>query len=418
MIRVFLDYLLDNNVPYRITNGYQSIIDNLDDGDSDYDILLKKKDFEHVEEIVEGFCNKTDYKIVQIYHQKVLAKNIFIYDFKNDDILNLDFYGEVSRQNILILKETSVFATHRKLEGISILEPSQEFIQYLVKKVDKGKLSEEVFLYLKELFDREPDQCSEYLVRFFEKESKRLKMAFIEGDFSFPHKNVASLKLDFVNNTRNTRIFTFENGFRILKRIFRPTGFVVSFLGPDGSGKSTIIDGLSRETIPFRRSDYFHLKPFPQKESTKIVSDPQGKVPYSMLISLVKISAFLIQYNMGWLKNVLRLKIQSSLVVFDRYYDDLLVDPKRYRLGVTGFFARFVRYLIPKPNVFFVLTGNAERIHERKKEVTLNELKRQIIEYDSLVDEKRYLHIDVNRPPSDIILEVKQILMNKMHERY
>lgn len=200
----------------------------------------------------------------------------------------------------------------------------------------------------------------------------------------------------------------------------QPKGFTICFLGPDGSGKSTIIDGLLKRDLPFNRYDYFHLKPILQKDSGehKVVSDPHQHKPYSLLKSYIKLLFFVYQYNKGWVYNIVPLKSKSSLVIFDRYYDDILVDHKRYRYSGSKSAAKFIRNFIPKPDLYFVLTTNANIIHKRKQEVAIEELERQIKGYRSLVDDKRYINIDVSKTPKEIVSEISNIIVSKINERY
>ena len=191
---------------------------------------------------------------------------------------------------------------------------------------------------------------------------------------------------------------------------------IISFLGPDGSGKSTIIEKI-KQTNLFSEYYYFHLKPLTDKNldcNVDIVTDPHAKPIYSKSKSFVKLIYLTIQYNWGWLKNILRLNNKTTLIIFDRYFDDLIVDHKRYRYGGSIVFARFIRLFIPKPEIYFILTAGAEILFERKREVSLDELKRQLKEYKKLVDNKRYFEIDVNRTLDDIIKDIiKLIKINK-----
>ena len=195
----------------------------------------------------------------------------------------------------------------------------------------------------------------------------------------------------------------------------------VSFLGPDGSGKSTIINKVIETRLPFRRKDYFHLKPIKKSsanDNLKTVTDPHKYPPYNKIKSYLKILYFIYQYNIGWIKNILPLKIKSSLIIFDRYFDDILVDTRRYRYGGSQAIVRIARKFIPKPDIYFILTADPEVIYRRKKEVPFEELQRQVEAYRSLADGKRYFNIDVNRPPEEIVKEIVHIMMEKMNERY
>ena len=203
----------------------------------------------------------------------------------------------------------------------------------------------------------------------------------------------------------------------LIERMIEKPSFSISFLGPDGSGKSTIISKI-KEIPLFINNYYFHLKPLYSREKLIIVEEPHKYPPYSKLKSYIKLLYFIYQYNCGWLKNIMPLKIKSSLVIFDRYYDDMLVDTKRYRYGGSVRLAKFARLFISKPDIYFILTTDPKVIYERKQEVPFKELERQVKEYRALADGKRYFNIDVNRSPEDIAQEIMDIIMGKMNERY
>ena len=205
----------------------------------------------------------------------------------------------------------------------------------------------------------------------------------------------------------------------LIKRIFEKPALSISFLGSDGSGKSTIIEAVKKYPL-FINYYYYHLKPLKHGNTLnagEIVIDPHKFPPYSKFKSYIKLCYLIGQYSLGWLINITPLTIKSSLVIFDRYFDDLLVDNRRYRYGGDIKFAKFARIFIPRPDMYFILTADATVIYERKQEVAFTELERQIEEYRRLADDKRYFNIDVNRTPEEITKEIVNIMMEKMNER-
>ncbi len=418
MIHQFLKYLHEQKIDYALLNGYHEL-EGLYLANSDVDILFKKKYFKNIEQIIGSFCKQTNYKIVQIYHQEVWAKNIFLYDEINQTFLNLDLYGELSRDKTFYFKEHEIFQNLDRYNDLPILAPYQEFVYYLIKKLAKNDLSLANYDHLKSLYLKDAHRCELVIQKFFPNEYNLVFVSFKNSTYDTFLLLRDLLVKDVLENKSISISSFFLNMMRILKRITKPTGISISFLGPDGAGKSTIINSLIQSPLPYRRHDYFHLKPIVKTEETsQVVSDPHKFEPYSSLKSYIKLLYFIKQYNFGWIKNIMILKVKSSLVIFDRFYDDLLVDNKRYRYGGHIKIAKLARVFIPKPELYFVLTADANVIQKRKKEVPYNELKRQINAYQSLTDNKRYFHIDVDRKPNEITAEIIHLLMRKMHERY
>jgi hypothetical protein len=301
-------------------NGYKTILDT-DDSCPDIDLLFKLKDFKKVDAIVKSFCEQSNYKIVQCYYQDVYAKNFFLYNEETQRFLNLDIYGKLLGKHITFFNEGEIFPASETYEGIPILKPYQEFAYYLVKRIDKAKISQTQFEHLKTLFDQNTQKCLEHIKLYMSTDVSFIKTAFEQNNYEILNANLEGLAKDIIRNRKLGLGEKVKNQFRVFKRIIRPTGFSIAFLGPDGSGKSTIINGVTQGELPFRRVDYFHLKPFPTKHgmASKTVSDPHALPPYSALKSYLKLGVFFIQYNYGWIKNIIKLKIKSSLVIFDRY---------------------------------------------------------------------------------------------------
>jgi thymidylate kinase len=154
-----------------------------------------------------------------------------------------------------------------------------------------------------------------------------------------------------------------------------------------------------------------HLKPFlviPQRgEPGAIVIDPHGRPPRSALLSIAKIIVWLFE---EWSVNCFHDK-SDTLLIYDRYFHDLLIDPKRYRYGGPLWAAKIIGMLIPQPILWVLLDAPAHVLQTRKKEVPLEETSRQRQAYLAFVRNQRsYVVIDASQPLDRVIAEVESAL--------
>jgi len=79
-------------------------------------------------------------------------------------------------------------------------------------------------------------------------------------------------------------------------------------------------------------------------------------------------------------------KVRSTLVVFDRYYHDMLIDPVRYRLPSTCALPKLLVWMIPQPDLWLILDAPPETLVARKGEITLQAAQELTIKYRALAN--------------------------------
>ena len=123
---------------------------------------------------------------------------------------------------------------------------------------------------------------------------------------------------------------------RFVSRVTMPAGVWIAIYGPDGCGKSSVIAKLKPKIIPyFRRIDQSHFRPYVggSRGDRSPAPDPHTGPNRSFLVSVLKILYYWTDYVVGYLLKVLPACIRSTFYIFDRYYDDICIDPKRYAYG-------------------------------------------------------------------------------------
>jgi thymidylate kinase len=192
----------------------------------------------------------------------------------------------------------------------------------------------------------------------------------------------------------------------------------VCILGPDGAGKSTVLEAVSKGLVGASKEIHVrHLKPdiLRNGPSSGPVTDPHGKPPRAMAMSLLKVFAWLIE---AWVDQFAHGHKNATLRLWDRYYHDLLVDPKRYRYGGPMGLARLVGCLIPKPDLWILLDAPPEVLQARKREVRFEETARQRQAYLELVKGmKNAVVVDASQPLDDVVADASAAILDFLAER-
>lgn len=185
-------------------------------------------------------------------------------------------------------------------------------------------------------------------------------------------------------------------GYRIrfewsrVRRFFRPCGVFLAILGVDGAGKSTLIAEISPILREATHNALFiqHLRPsllpplgqFKGKRNTREpLQDPHGPRPSGPVGSMFRLIYHTLDYVVGyWVKVRPKIARQPAVVLFDRYAYDMVLDPRRFRIGLSGMVTGWFAALSPKPDLILCLRAAPETVAVRKQELSLGEIRRQI----------------------------------------
>jgi hypothetical protein len=173
--------------------------------------------------------------------------------------------------------------------------------------------------------------------------------------------------------------------------------------GPDGCGKSTVAEllsdsltsrGMVTERLHYRPNILFGTGAEPEVEGAS--DAPYGPAAHGLTRSVIKL---LITYADELAHTVLRVTGRRPRVVIqERGWWDQAIDTRRYRLHrASGRLVEFLGAWLPRADLVVVLTGPSSVIHDRKPELPLEEIDRQLSEWRSGASRmaRRHLFVDV-----------------------
>ena len=365
------------------------------------------------------------------------------------------FYEDYRIDGRVFFRGEEFLEDRRQFKFFEVPPPDLEFAAYLVKRAAKGSLNEDQGERLSELYEADPAGCRRRLARLLPHSGAELVAeAAQSGDWEVVRARTGHLyraMLDRVGREQPLGVLRnqLDDFRRRVGRALRPSGLMVAVLGVDGAGKSTVMSRVERDLAPaFWSTKLYHGRALEsplrwtkrvrqerqerdliksELESGATVNphavplnrDPHDKPSRGLALSLVKLGLWWADYTfLGYLADVHPRLRRSGLVLFDRYYHDLLVDPTRHRYGGPMWLAKAVGRVFPRPHLVMLLDAPAEVLHARKQEVSLEETVRQREAYLDLVQKLPNGHVvDASKPVPEVVADAERVILDYVAAR-
>jgi thymidylate kinase len=375
-------------VRYVALHSYESLPDDLP---SDLDLAVHPADAGALAAVFAAL-RTMGYQPVQCLNYAV-AGYYFVFLWNEDDGLHslaIDFTFEHREGGRILMSGAELIEGRVRHGAFWIPCPQTEFGYLLGKKTMKGNLPERQALRLGKLAEQMGRTTAEAVAaRWFGEESKgRVVDACLSGEMGALMDEMRSrfLRTLFRRDPLNALRHHVTELPRMLRRLLRPAGLSVAVLGPDGAGKSTLVKEIVRQVQPaFRSTRVYHWRPYVLRGKLRTsASDPHGKPADSSPRSSLRLIAHVLDYWLGYALRIRPALAHAGLVVFDRYFQDLLADPRRYRYGGPVWMVNAAARLVPDPDLVLILDAPEEIVRARKQEVAPAEIARQRRVYHGL----------------------------------
>ncbi len=425
LLRTLFTTLDDHGIRYCVLHSWEGLPERLR---SDLDLAVHPADMQRLPLVFRALREK-GYRLIQCFNYFVHAY-YFVFVWFEGLVLKgaaVDIICEHRRGGLIAAPGRTLVKGRQRNNIYWIPSPATEFAYLLAKRAWKGTASADQAKRLRSLVSELGRPKATEIARslFRQRWAERVVEACSSGSIGEVLGKLKSQlwRTSLFGRPAKLAAYLVTDGLRRARRWFQPTGVFLVLMGPDGAGKSALGMQLAQNFDPtWRGCRVFHWRPevvFRMRDEGR-VTDPHRKPVHGTLPSAARLLAFVLDHWLGYIFVIRPLLARSTLVIFDRYFHDLLVDPQRYRYGGPLWLARILSHLVPSTErVFLVLDARDEVILSRKHEVTPEELRRQRGSYQQLRNELACASlVRTDEGPEKASAEALRALVDYMDQRF
>lgn len=409
----------------------------------DVDLGLEKADFRRAERAISAAVGKIGFDRVLVDDfQYVRCLTFFRTEGSTPQSIKIDLLDGFVFRGAQIFNFRQLFADGRRNGGFVVPSVHDDAVMLWAKPLLTGRIVKTKYLPdIQRAARTDPQGFRAVLDRIFTPDlAEKAWSKIAAGDVQATIRMQAELrKSAWRQALRRNPVQTLRDALHhfvaeLVRRSRRNPATMISVMGPDGVGKTTFIEnfsaGLAELQVKDREAvEVQHFRPHlipninqlltGKPEVVSEFNNPHSAAPASMLSSLLRISYYWTDYILGyWLKNRRRL-IRGRSIVFDRYFFDFIVDPRRSRLSLPGWVPRLFLSMTPQPDLVFFLDADAEQIFARKQELQPDEIARQLAAYRALEerDPCRFVRLDASQSPDLVARDALRAVIERSYNK-
>lgn len=428
----FFELLNKENIKYAVLRNYEGLPDSLNG--SDLDMLVSKNDVKKFYILLNQALKLNNGKIIIMYGK--LTPRICV-----AGVIENNYYGIQFdiHENILPYKTSSMFpvdfllARVNKHNNIYVANDEDANLIAFFKEIFYNKKCKETyFLDAKKVWKKNKELYKEILLPYYnEKFINMLNESFNDSYDKQTIITLAELGQAILIKGTVRKIENLLSSTSRFYRFFKPPGFTIAILGTDGAGKTTIIDKIKEPLNEAVHNAFFyeHMRPnlipniaqlFGKKKQDGPITNPHSSKPSGIIGSLMRLSYYSIDYIFGYLLKIYPMIVKkSSIWIFDRYYYDYMIDPKRARINLPIWIINIIGFFIPKPDLIICFGAEPKVIFDRKPELSFEEITEQVNKLKEFSNNnENVVWIDTSKSINDSVNETFHIIIEKMSKRY
>lgn len=352
---------------------------------SDIDLVIEKKEAEKLLLLLKNH---------PLVSRVLVQKKTFMYAIQailiDDNILAIDLIWQLKVRNLEIMNAYEVYKDN----------PLSLFGIKHAPTIDSARFTS-LFYVLNHA--KVPSHYLHYL-SLLEKSQNHLDLEItncIKNNYNDPSSLLKFIK----RNPKNQSFLSLKNwAYYVLDTIesfTNNTGYIITFSGVDGAGKSTVIEQIVHRIQKQLRKPVVVLRHRPsilpilsvwtkgkEKAQLDVISNlpRQGKNNHPVS-SFLRFSYYYLDYIIGQFVIYFKYVIRGYVVVYDRYYFDFINDSKRSNIILPKQLTSFGYRFLIQPDFNFFLFADASIILKRKQELNQSTIETLTAEYQILFDQ-------------------------------
>lgn len=419
--------LLNEKADYAVLRNFEGLPSS--NNSRDIDIIITRKSYKTIKNEFVKLIDDSGWKIVTYLHSDRLISYVCATtNEKETDIIQWDFFFDTSVWGIKLMSAEE-FLVNRKFNGfLYYIDTEGQFLdKYLYNRAVGSKYPEK-YRATREAAEHQPVVVQKIKELFgcnsvAECDKKSGKTLIARALWANLKKRPVALICSVIYF-----LYTFIKNY-----ICSNTGVSIGFTGPDGSGKTTVIDMLLERIAPVfgTAHKYYHFRPALfgnlgevahsagiKKEVDRNYDKPHRGGKTGRLSSIARLTYYSIDYIIGYFVKVKSVTRITRVVIFDRYFTDIICDSRRSRIYLSPkFLYWWKRLFIPSLGYNILLTANSEVILARKRELDEEGIKIINEKIDYLCRKKGYRKVLNEQAPQIAVNEILTYIFEEQHKK-
>ncbi len=408
------------HINYAVAHGLESYPNSLG---RDLDILIQSDQANYAIAIGAAIFTRKGYEVVRppnLWGERLVA---FCHNYSNLESTEIHTVTRLSWFHVVFVD----YPNPSSYKGNFKVDPWASFVKRVLLPLLYGNVKQ---------FGRKPQELpldalereavSEILPKFFGHVLSRSFLELIEKrdieglQCLLPYLRRSLLLRSLILNPLRSLTGIFEAIKRKALQFFLPCAPIIALVGPDGVGKSTVLEYVSRNAPDILTKVIIkHWRPgwlpnlgnlIGKQQPSQGKAVPPRRTPGRF--HWLRLAYYFLDFTIGYFMKDRVNSAKQQLILYDRCALDMVVDPVRYGLS-SSHGMRLLWRLIPKPDLIILLHDQPQRIRSRKPELEKEEIERQLKVWQQLAKEGKVdAIILVDAPPEEIALRMRDLIVD------